>query len=742
MYIFMKKEIDPTFTTTVVGNYYQVYDGTRWWCFGPGFDSGTSQEFFQPGRIYHSSTGAPTNCTTGGDDLLPGDRSGSTPGYDQWLDPSGAITSGATNVLSLLEATSTRVIMQTARNTTVDSYAKYTVYPNGYNFINYQIGTATSTTTPGYFIHYDASNSAPQVADNDTTNRTIVWSDTSSNNYAGMAVIPFRLLDVMYVTEFVASTTYDYYGWYGSDGKPQIESKTAFNYLLDMSNYRATTTTRDNKLTEYQSPDDIRDGLVNLTIWDQFGEQSKFFYTEFEGADSNLCNGGDGFTTGSCSGSETFVGNDTTNPFTGTYSARVVGDATDTDSSYTRFTIPTSAQTRRSNIRFAFRINTETLGNSQYVGIARFNDSEDDEGTLLLNQNSSGDLRFCLQNYLAQITCGNTILSTNTWYNIEFEKPTSYATGYDFLRFWLNGKLEVVREGTIATTINTSFDIGAFSSDTAQNDFSFDNVSYGWTGQSVVGFNPAEGAYTMDVTGWPEDMSFDIDRASYSQTAGLVFLLRKWKTLSSPVQILLNDNSLTEGVDYNTDVLPISEAWINDSDGTCGTGGWLLMGDGGTTTDTDEYLADSADNVDFGSTSSCTWGDSTTDALYFGRDDRFGGLNILLATSGVGNPTVVWEYCSANSDLATPCDTWSTLTVNSTNTGTSNFTGSGHLDFTLPSQMVRSTENSGRQGLFFVRARVTAGSYLTYPVEAQIKSDIVAFQYLNGLTTNDLLFRK
>lgn len=731
-------EIDPTISATVVGNYYQIYDGTRWWCFGPGYDSGTSQEFFQPGRIYHSSSGAPTNCATGGDNLLPGDRSGSQASYDQWVDPSGAIASGATNVLNLLESTNTRSVLQVSRNTTDDSYSKYVVYPNGYNFITYEIGTATNATTPGYFIHYDASNSAPQVANYDTTNRVFVFSDTSNNNYAGMVGVGFRPLDVMYTNAFDSNTSADYYGWYGNDGNNQITTLQSFNYLFDMSNYRATTTTRDDKRNEYRTPDDLRDGLQNVTLWDQIGEQNRFFYSAFESADTNLCNGGDGFSTGSCSGTETFVGNSTSNVFLGTYSARVVGDASGTDSSYTRYNLPTNQRSRRQNYRFTFNVNSETLANGQNFGIFRINEVTGTDGYIYVDQ-SAGNLRLCIEDDLGGYSCGSTTIVTGTWYNAEFQHTNDGATGYDNITLWLNGVQEVTRS-SVDNQANTSFDIGLFDSDTAQNDVSFDNVSFNWSSSSIVGHNPTEGVYTLQTSSWPSDISFDIDRNGYSQTAGQAFLIRKWKSLSSPAQVLLEDTTQVEATNYNVDVLPISEAWINDSDGVCGTSGWLRIADGGLTTDTDEYLADSSDNVDFGSTSSCTWGDNSSDAVYFARNDQFSGLNILLSTRGAGTAVATWEYCSANTDLATTCDTWSTLSTSETNSGTSNFTGSGNLNFTPPTNWVRSTENSGFQALFFVRARITSGSYSTYPIEAQIKSDILAMQYLGSISSNDQTF--
>ena len=54
-----------------------------------------------------------------------------------------------------------------------------------------------------------------------------------------MTGVGFRPLDIMYTNAADSSTSGDYYGWYGNDGNNQITTLQSFNYLFDMSNYRA-----------------------------------------------------------------------------------------------------------------------------------------------------------------------------------------------------------------------------------------------------------------------------------------------------------------------------------------------------------------------------------------------------------------------------------------------------------------------------------------------------------------------
>lgn len=725
-------EIDPTLTMSTTGNYIQIYDGTRWWCFGPGQRSGTNMRFWQPAKFFHNSTGAPTNCTTGGDNLLPGDGTG-TGSYDGFFDGENSIPDGSTNVLSLLETTPTRSAIQVARNTAVDSYAYYTTYPTGISFMEYRIGTATPATTNGFFSHYDPAG-APQIGDRDLGRGTIVISDTTNNNYAGMVIVPFSETTLTgNLNFFGSSSSDDYYGWYNNP----IDTRTQIALALDYTNYRATTDTRDTLRDNFQTPDDLRDGLTNASLWDKSGEQSWLMHTSFEDADANLCDGGSFFTTGSCGTGATAVGNDPDSAYIGRYGARFSQGASNVVS-YSRFDF-TGSSTKGASVKFFMRINQENISDGQTFSIAEIVNDTITAGSGAFVRQISGQIYVCTGSYAGDsLSCGTTPLEIGKWYHIALVLDiSSNATGSERTAIYLDGVLQGTYNNGYFTPVAV-IRTGIVFADSGNNSVSIDNVSINYTDTDghVIGFSPMDGAYTIEAQNWPSNISFDLDREGY-QADNPIFLIRKWQTLKDPAVVKLEGKVLSNVADYNADVLPISEAWLFDGDGS----GFIRIADGGDTADSDEFLADSTDNRNFGD-ATYNWGDnvSGTDYLYFGRADRFSGLNIALATLGQGSAQVTWQYCSANSDQATSCDTWSNLTVSESQPGVANFTTSGSFTYTPPHNWVRSTENSGRQGLYFIRAFVSSGSYSTYPVESVIKSDILAFQYFGTIRHNDQTF--
>ncbi len=747
--------IDPTITTTVNVAAAQidveVDDGTRLWCFGmnPQETAGT-RALFQPTRMHHDTLSAPTNCTTGGDDFLPNNAGAAkdaplfsgTNGWDS--------TSGIT--VRLLESTATRARVQTYKDSTIDSKGLFTIYPNGYGFMSYLLGTV-NTAEQSYTFSEHFKTASPQTKNYDATNRTYLIADTSNNNYPGALLMGFQVLGIAAVPNAAEDNAADYTQYWnssvGGSTAAGTKASSAWNFLADLSEYRATTFTKDTKLADYRQPDDTSDNLVNAVQWDDAGEQDKYF-TGFEGADADLCGGGDGFTTGSCNGDDTAVGNATgTGAYSGTYGAHFDGGATTTDVAYAELSMDNNP---RQAVRFMFKVGAETLGTSQEMTIARFlGGSSSNNGSLAFRQNASNQLVLCVTPQRGGTNgtqvCGTTVLSTGTWYAVEFANVTGISAGTsygDLTQVFLNGVIEASSSQHVLADVTTvAMRLGLIATSTANNDIYMDNVAIGYTEQGILGFNPNEGAYTLQKSTWANDLSVDIDRQS-KIASGSAIKVRNWKSQNDPVNVKLEGKQLINGTDFNADVLPFSEAWVNDSDATCGTGGWQKLAEGGDSTDADEYLFDTGDNYNFqngGSGNNCTFGDSSTDALYFGRTDRFSGLNIQLATLGLDNSAfATWEYCSANTDVATACDTWSTLSVTESVTGVSIFTNNGNLSFTPPSQMIRSTENTGREALYFVRARITGGSYITYPVEQKITSDIMVMQYQGTITQNDQTF--
>ena len=93
--------------------------------------------------------------------------------------------------------------------------------------------------------------------------------------------------------------------------------------------------------------------------------------------------------------------------------------------------------------------------------------------------------------------------------------------------------------------------------------------------------------------------------------------------------------------------------------------------------------------------------------------DRTGG------TQGVGG-TCAWEYCSANSDVGTACDTWTAVSglSDATTCMTAALGNSQVVSWTHPSNWVLATEDSVQD--YFIRMRVT-GVYSTNPVASQVR---------------------
>ncbi len=130
------------------------------------------------------------------------------------------------------------------------------------------------------------------------------------------------------------------------------------------------------------------------------------------------------------------------------------------------------------------------------------------------------------------------------------------------------------------------------------------------------------------------------------------------------------------------------------------------------------------------------------DAFAFGSTRRFARViwDYAGGTAGAGG-VVAWEYCSANSDPATACDTWSALT--GVNDATSSFTAAaadGRVTrWTVPSDWALSTADGSGQ-LYLGRARITT-IYTTNPI---VDQGWVAHSASNGdriyMYGNDELF--
>lgn len=246
---------------------------------------------------------------------------------------------------------------------------------------------------------------------------------------------------------------------------------------------------------------------------------------------------------------------------------------------------------------------------------------------------------------------------------------------------------------------------------------------------TTAGFNTWDGSYGIDLTA-TDTATFisDLDGATNARYDP-VFTIRGWASTSTPNYVANNGISLTSGTDYNVGLMPIAAAYYATSTATT-----TLASGGDTSSTTVEYLADVTNNfnmMDF----------LAGEALYLGFHASTTGFSVDLATSGVGG-TLNWQYCSAV--IAGECSAWTNLAVNSTVPGASNFTASGMVYWPADNAggWVASTVSGidNDPSLFYLKSQLNSGSFTTKPVERQIASNLLVFQYLGNITTDNNSF--
>ena len=105
---------------------------------------------------------------------------------------------------------------------------------------------------------------------------------------------------------------------------------------------------------------------------------------------------------------------------------------------------------------------------------------------------------------------------------------------------------------------------------------------------------------------------------------------------------------------------------------------------------------------------------ATSDIIYIGCSNKFHGLITDLFVTGVGTPTVTWEYYNGT--------TWTAFTPTEETTNASKFTAEGKFTWSALSAWTGNSVNSS-QTLYFVRGRFSAGAYTTSPTLLHIAAD-------------------
>ena len=142
----------------------------------------------------------------------------------------------------------------------------------------------------------------------------------------------------------------------------------------------------------------------------------------------------------------------------------------------------------------------------------------------------------------------------------------------------------------------------------------------------------------------------------------------------------------------------------------------------------DEYLADSAFNYPLNLAR--VDGSRRGRYLYFGSDSKFHGLNVSLAAAGggVADNDLAWQYWRAASGG------WVTMAPTD---GTKSLKQTGTVSWTDPIGWTPMSINGGPD-LYYIRAHLPVSATADYgpiPVERQIKTDILLFQYCGDVTT-------
>ena len=149
------------------------------------------------------------------------------------------------------------------------------------------------------------------------------------------------------------------------------------------------------------------------------------------------------------------------------------------------------------------------------------------------------------------------------------------------------------------------------------------------------------------------------------------------------------------------------------------------IGHGGLASDSREYLASSSSN--FSLALQPVDASARGPYLFFGFDSKPKGLNVSLATPGAGvtDNQVQWYFWNGT--------TWGTA---SPTDGTNSFKKTGTISWGTDWAGWSPYSMNGGPDLYYMMARLGGVSgYTTTPVERQIKTDILLFQYCNDVTT-------
>jgi len=240
-------------------------------------------------------------------------------------------------------------------------------------------------------------------------------------------------------------------------------------------------------------------------------------------------------------------------------------------------------------------------------------------------------------------------------------------------------------------------------------------------------FGEAEGAYLVDFNP-ASGLSVNLDGNTTTRRRPL-FKIRQWRSVQKPT-VSLEGTPLVNDRDYTADVKPFVRSF--HCTGPAELDGCTALANGGLTS-ANEYLNDPSGgkNYPLAFPDFSTW-------FYVGAESRFRGINVLLATVGAGTADLQWEYWNGASWADLEGSTgWNDQTNNLKQNGTI-YWGDDALE--LDPIGWSTLAINGSPPLYYVRARLSAGSYTTDPVELILRTDILLFQYCGDVSIADATF--
>jgi hypothetical protein len=285
-------------------------------------------------------------------------------------------------------------------------------------------------------------------------------------------------------------------------------------FLLMAENDIDSELEREGIINDYRNPDTLSYSTGDL--WDNSPEMSTgiatssavLLHPDFEGGDSNLCDGGDGWTGGDCDPGNSVVGNYTTTVYNGTYSAKFVSTDSTNDSAHVTYS---GVNHQTLYVRMNFLFETENLADTNAIRLMTFRDITNTQNVDIDIEENSGNLELEAADTNGSETGmgSDAYIKTGVWYTIEagiFRHPTLGT-----IQVWLDGKEVYYATGQdTGDGVTELMRVGIIAQDVAAtNEILLDNVIFS---ESYIGtghYNEGQGSYTVDAAS--NHAEFDID---------------------------------------------------------------------------------------------------------------------------------------------------------------------------------------------------------------------------------------